>query len=1660
MIESNVVEWLDFGDWVQNIDVYSKKSFLRIFQFFSLLKNNKFIPIPIYIIFMIIFFIQLWIMIIKSVPYEGDLIIEILDYLKVVFALFDGIVNEITYRNMFFINFLIVVINFILIAFCFIIFKKINISILLIIINILNVIIYYYLIGPIICISLTSINCENGVHKYLLSNCYKNPNHLIYCFFSIILILISIFISFIYSFYCNEIESITMNSNNSIARINCNYELFCLISKIIIFSFGYFIEKKPNNKILKIVYEIYACLNCLIICVYNYKNLYYYNDEINYINFFGWYFSSWFSFCILMKTVLKLESITNLIIIGWLIVFIAFYKSHKLKENKLITEENIFEFKSIKSIEMYKNIILRKLRDINNGPSKIVLFGIIKKFEEFSLNNPEISYQYQKIISNKNLTKKINKDEDLPLFSIIYILYSFYLEKSSSSDKEEISIHMSYFVINNLNNPTYAMYLCSKSRCNEHKYLYYKYLLIEDIKDYLIFKLNKNFKKESIKHIQIGSVILYYLYIYLFKIKIYDAICNQINYFDLLKNNIATNKTTQTFLKSGGVILKSRKDIKAIWDKLIEINPFSDECFKDYLLYLDSIIQDAIFSREESKKYILLKNSKYHEKFNTYHSMFLIDTSCVLLIEGFLTNGKILYASQNFSSLFMYNAKEINNITLDDLLPSVIQSFHKELVDDAIKYSNVNNIFNRPKQSFLKNKIGELYNIKLFVKPVPNLSYGLIYYSYIQKMHETNLIILLDKDLKITGYTTITQTESDFTMNNGLILTPNILGYHIGTIIPDIISLIEYKNDEFIIMKKNNEFKGLLYPTEKIKLIKTQIDSILEKLKGNDINNNEQEEYIYNEYNVIIKELSSQKLKPYSIFYKIQLFNFLDGKYKYYRVYITNDIIAENIPENEIEQPQEKKSNSEFKSDISNDNIIAKKKLIKKIDKKVDSINNPNNNIENSNKTLNGKNNNEPAAYNNNEQNNENKNKEQSNANINKINNVKKDITSFKSELTNDTKVNSNYDNLFNKVKNEIINEKETYPLKIMLILCLVFAAVTILLIVLDYYQKEAAFYRMSNLLRDNLFFNETKIISAVLYTIGINIRWISHSLYLNSTSCILGDFSSFYKDLLTDYIQLLENQKNESLYLGEDFKQILSKKFQIGLNVYKFTDTEKYNFNLDNLVTFLINTGIKVIETYSEFSPNDCKTISKDLELPQINLKNLIEIAYYICSSEINGFTGKEKEKKISKNFDMHPILMIIYGIILILILAIFIYYTSTLFNIEIYFLEKLINFNSTNFENYVKKINEIKKKMRNDNNEEEDKGDDMDFNDIDSKKKEEEGEGNDINETKNIVQKEEKRKKKKRNGNKQSKIQQQRRKKLKVMKAYFLKMNLFFGLRILLIILISLSYYLISLLLKKSHKNELLSLDLINNSIKLVFIDSFAIFLQIKMPLEYYENQLIDCKTIGKFDELNLPEMKDFSFPKIGDIVLEISETKGFAASTLDFFKTLFNENSCKIIIDKASPSQYQACEIFWSGVLKRGLEQTITHMINKIRTILDEIKILNDKTNNIPFYSIMSGSTFVEYEQFMQFFMIKAYLKSKEIFDDLYFQKLNLILDKTKMFLIVYLLISIAAFVFFIFTVYTAKTFVNSFLYFVCILPSKYISEDENFYREIIIFGNKYF
>ena len=82
--------------------------------------------------------------------------------------------------------------------------------------------------------------------------------------------------------------------------------------------------------------------------IYAYRCVYFYNNIINSINHYGWHISTWLSFCILLKNLLKLKNISIIIIIGWIIINFVLNKIYTINENILITEMNYFEFSNNK----------------------------------------------------------------------------------------------------------------------------------------------------------------------------------------------------------------------------------------------------------------------------------------------------------------------------------------------------------------------------------------------------------------------------------------------------------------------------------------------------------------------------------------------------------------------------------------------------------------------------------------------------------------------------------------------------------------------------------------------------------------------------------------------------------------------------------------------------------------------------------------------------------------------------------------------------------------------------------------------------------------------------------------------------------------------------------------------------------------------------------------------------------------------------------------------------------------------------------------------------------------------------------------------------------------------------------------------------------------
>ena len=133
-------------------------------------------------------------------------------------------------------------------------------------------------------------------------------------------------------------------------------------------------------------------------------------------------------------------------------------------------------------------------------------------------------------------------------------------------------------------------------------------------------------------------------------------------------------------------------------------------------------------------------------------------------------------------------------------------------------------------------------------------------------------------------------------MNSNYGLTQSLLGHHIASAIPEILLQIEYTNGQFIVSKNEVDLKGNLYPVNGWKELDHKIDNVLQKIKeeGKLEELDDGQKNTIKEYEALLNEITMKYQKFYSVFYKISPRKFLSGKYIYYRLFITNDLVTMN----------------------------------------------------------------------------------------------------------------------------------------------------------------------------------------------------------------------------------------------------------------------------------------------------------------------------------------------------------------------------------------------------------------------------------------------------------------------------------------------------------------------------------------------------------------------------------------------------------------------------------------------------------------------------------------------------------------------------------------------------------------------------------------------
>ena len=515
MIESNIMKYIDINDSVQILTVYNKKFLIKLFKMFEILKSFKVNNILFQIILKILFFLQIFELALINISNEEekeDYLIKLIKSVKSLLLLTNNInskskfllfsIGSIIYCSLIFICFLYVI---------YLVLKKpLNHKIFPIqLLSILNVSLLHYGLCQVININLLITKCKTNeenklIHEYLKKECYKNSIHLILLIFNLSLLFFVFVYSFLLAIYYYEIGS--LKNEPTVIRINCYYELFENSISCVFYILTYIIKEHTDSSKKKHIYffQIVICFFSLLILIYIYKCVYFYEEIFNYLIYFGWSATAWFTFSILLKNILDIENSLIFFIVGIIIIFTALYFIEKLRIDYCLTNANIFDLDNIKQLETFTSTII-KIANEKKKDSDIILGGIIQSIQENINNNPKLNQNSLNFITNKFMIKKFKtKDKDIfNLYNILFILYDYYLDKAEFG--QNILFILCLFLVNKLKNPTYAFYLCAKKKTTKHKEMFIKYILIEKLKRYFFNKLTQTNKIETKLQLAVSS---------------------------------------------------------------------------------------------------------------------------------------------------------------------------------------------------------------------------------------------------------------------------------------------------------------------------------------------------------------------------------------------------------------------------------------------------------------------------------------------------------------------------------------------------------------------------------------------------------------------------------------------------------------------------------------------------------------------------------------------------------------------------------------------------------------------------------------------------------------------------------------------------------------------------------------------------------------------------------------------------------------------------------------------------------------------------------------------------------------------------------------------------------------------------------------------------
>ena len=583
----------------------------------------------------------------------------------------------------------------------------------------------------------TIIVCDSEQYFKNKMNCWSSK-HYLYIAFSILFLLITIFITILY-------HTFSFEQKNSFLKIITKYLIMNSKRITVIFNCTYIILLE-----LQCVKDI---LNILI-CVFM---------PLSLLNFYCYYIEQKYTFYKDFKG--RLFYIFNAIhCVNTIILFIAF----------LLRKENINGFFELFLIF----VVLIALIEISN-PSKY----LIKLKSNFILKSSEIEiYRILNMIIN-NLTNEMNNRSDLlniyGFFSVqkIFIGEKHFGSQSKNMSNDDLKYKIFEYLdilfkksINNHRDSVlllanYGIFQLEKLEKYNLAYLTlnkaYKNKYITMIEEYFIFRIMKKIEDKAIED-GFDKTNISYKYQTNMLINLISKITLNYNHFWNLLLNSSEGENLYKLNKYGYKINYLIETIHNHFERLKESNFHNKRIFKLYGYYIRDILNDPILA----KNYIYFDDTNVNEiKFNSkvmeINALTPSNDFQYMIISGKKEIfGVIINVSLDICSYLGYSQNDLIGKKIDILIPDIIKSPHRKMLKEKIEknrnfdYEN-DNI--KTLEMLFKTSSKYLYPFYMDVSFLYDEDYNKIIFAKVNYEQFINLensfIIMLDKNFYIKHYT-------------------------------------------------------------------------------------------------------------------------------------------------------------------------------------------------------------------------------------------------------------------------------------------------------------------------------------------------------------------------------------------------------------------------------------------------------------------------------------------------------------------------------------------------------------------------------------------------------------------------------------------------------------------------------------------------------------------------------------------------------------------------------------------------------------------------------------------------------------------------------------------------------------------------------------------